>query len=109
MSFAADNIAERSTVDTFNQFNKRGAITDLESYIKTQLSFRALTDFDHLFRAGHIDSDGFFEIHMLSRLDHSFEMPRVIVRRRSHYDCVDLLGGRNLLVGVGAKEELRSV
>src|SRR5260370_24202092 len=66
VSFAADDFAKSSSMDTTNHFHKRRAIADLESDIETELDFGALADFDHLQRTGHIDGHALFETNMFT-------------------------------------------
>src|SRR5439155_3162637 len=65
VSFATDNFAERSFVNAPDHFNKGRTIADLEAYIKAQLPFGTLADFDHLESAGYVHGYGFFEINVL--------------------------------------------
>src|SRR3984893_13832058 len=65
--------------------------------------------FDRLQCARNINSDGLFEIDVFSCGHDGFQMLRMVIRRSGDYDGVQFLGPSDLLIRVGAKEELRRV
>src|SRR5438309_1711829 len=109
VSLSADNLTERPIMDAPHHFDEWGAIANLESDIQAELTFHALADFDHFQRARNIHSNGLFEIDVLACGHDGFQMPKMVVGRSGNYDGVQFLGRSDLLIRVGAGEELRSV
>jgi len=50
---------------------------------------------------GYVDRHWLLQINVLAGSDDSLQMPGMIIRRRGDYDCIQFLGGCNLLVGTG--------
>ena len=96
-------------MDAPDQFDEWRAIANLESDIQAELRLRAPADFDNSQCSGNINGDGFFEIHMLACSHDGFQMPRMVIRGSGNYDGVQFLGRSDLLIRVGADEELRCV
>src|SRR5208283_1613397 len=104
VSFAAGNLAKRPSVNAPYEFHKRRTIANLESDVEAQFSFGALANFNHLQCAGNINGHRLLQIDVLAGSGHGFQVAGMIVRRRGDYDGVHFLGGRDLLIGLGANE-----
>ena len=94
-------------MDAPHQFNKRGAIADLETHVQAELPLGALANIDHLQCSGHVHGHRLFEINVLAGGNDSFEMVRMKIGWRGNYHRVQFLGRRDLLVSVGPNKELR--
>ena len=88
VGLSADNFTERAIMDAPHHFDERRTIANLESDIETELAFRTFADFDHFQCARNIDSNGLFEVDMLSGGNDGFQMLGMVIGGSSDYDRV---------------------
>src|SRR5205814_5679838 len=81
MGFSPNNFTERDIMDAPHHFDERRTIANLEPGVEAELAFRTFADFDHFQCARNIDSNGLFEVDMLSGGNDSFQMLRMVIGR----------------------------
>ena len=109
VDLAGDERADLALVDPLRELHVRRRVADLESDGEAALAVVLLPDRHHLLRAGHVHRHRLLDVGVLAGGERGLEVQGVVEGRRRDVDGVDVLAREELLVGVGATEEVLRV